>query len=217
MHVGSGIKEGVKTRVKEALILFGSTSPSYLILRSLDAANENVKTQIIPNMQTYICKIGGLKQKIAELGYEILGDEPMKITIKSKPFGYSGCELAALLEERGVYPEFADADYLVLMPSQSNEADLDRVYSALASVTRRAEITSAPPHLGLPKRALSPRDALFAESEELPPEKSLGRVLSSVNIGCPPAVPIVVCGEVIDEGAIEAFTYYGISSVKVIK
>ena len=217
LHVGSGIKESVKSRVKEALILFGSTSPSYLILRSLDVANELVKTQIIPNMQTYICKIGDLKQKIANLGYEILGDEPMKITIKSKLFGYSGCELAKHLEACGVYPEFADADYLVLMPSQSNEADLDRVYSALASVTRRAEITSAPPHLGLPKRALSPRDALFTDSEELPLEKSLGRVLSSVNIGCPPAVPIVVCGEVIDEGAIEAFTYYGISSVKVIK
>ena len=64
---------------------------------------------------------------------------------------------------------------------------------------------------------MRPREAMFSKSYVLPVENSLGKVLASENVSCPPAIPIVVCGEKINESAIEMFQYYGISEVRVIE
>ena len=64
---------------------------------------------------------------------------------------------------------------------------------------------------------MSPREAMFADSEIIPVSSAKGRILASDNVSCPPAIPIVVCGEEIDESAIKLFKYYGIKEVEVIK
>jgi arginine/lysine/ornithine decarboxylase len=53
--------------------------------------------------------------------------------------------------------------------------------------------------------------------EKIEARRSLGRVLRTVTVGCPPAVPIVVSGEIITREAVAAFDYYGIREVDVIK
>ena len=58
---------------------------------------------------------------------------------------------------------------------------------------------------------------LFVAPELLAVEQSLGRILAVPTVGCPPAVPILVCGERIDRHAINCFKYYGIDSCLVIK
>ena len=47
-------------------------------------------------------------------------------------------------------------------------------------------------------------------------DESEGRILSELGVSCPPAVPIAVCGEVIDKSAVECFEYYGIDRISVI-
>ena len=47
--------------------------------------------------------------------------------------------------------------------------------------------------------------------------KAVGRVLADTSVGCPPAVPIAVSGEIIDENAVRCFEYYGIGSCIVTK
>jgi arginine/lysine/ornithine decarboxylase len=64
---------------------------------------------------------------------------------------------------------------------------------------------------------MSVREALLSPSEELPVHQCVGRVLAAATVGCPPAVPIVVSGERIDESAAECFRYYGIETCCVIK
>ena len=44
-----------------------------------------------------------------------------------------------------------------------------------------------------------------------------GRVLAAATVACPPAVPVVVSGEVIGPDALEIFRYYGIREVSVMK
>ena len=61
------------------------------------------------------------------------------------------------------------------------------------------------------------REAMFAKSEVLPIGDCLGRVLAEANVSCPPAVPIVVVGEVIDEAAQRALRYYGVTHCRVVK
>ena len=57
---------------------------------------------------------------------------------------------------------------------------------------------------------------MLALSETLRVERALGRVLASPCVSCPPAVPILICGEEIDESAVQAFRYYGIERVEVV-
>ena len=64
---------------------------------------------------------------------------------------------------------------------------------------------------------MSIRKAMFSPAEVLPAEDCIGRVAAAATVGCPPAVPIVVSGEVIDEGAAACFAYYGIETCTVLK
>ena len=54
-------------------------------------------------------------------------------------------------------------------------------------------------------------------SEELPVDQCIGRIASAASVGCPPAVPVVVGGELIDENAVRVMKYYGIKKCRVIK
>ena len=58
---------------------------------------------------------------------------------------------------------------------------------------------------------------IFAESENIPVEKSAGRICSETNIPCPPAIPIAVSGEIIGEEQVAVFRHYGIEKVSVVK
>ena len=95
-------------------------------------------------------------------------------------------------------------------------ADLEHLTEALLRLPRREAVTRLPPPLPRPRRVCSPREALFAPSEELPLEQCLGRVLADPGVTCPPAVPIVVCGEIIDDVAIALMDYYGVNRCRVV-
>ena len=66
-----------------------------------------------------------------------------------------------------------------------------------------------------PETVLSVRAAMLGRRERLPAERCIGRVLAEPCIGCPPAVPIRMCGERINEAAIAQFRYYGVESLTV--
>ena len=60
------------------------------------------------------------------------------------------------------------------------------------------------------------REAMLSRTVTLPVEACVGKVLAAACVGCPPAVPILVCGERIDEAALECFRYYGIRCCTVV-
>ena len=64
---------------------------------------------------------------------------------------------------------------------------------------------------------LSPREALLSPFETLPAERCLGRILATPCVGCPPAVPIAVCGERLTAEALALFRYYGIEKLDVVR
>ena len=64
---------------------------------------------------------------------------------------------------------------------------------------------------------MSIREAVFSESEIIGIKNALGRVCAAPTVSCPPAVPIAVSGEIIDESAIKMFDYYGIEKIEVVK
>ena len=97
------------------------------------------------------------------------------------------------------------------------DSDIDSLTELLVNIERRPAIKDEAPILKPGKVKLSIREALFSESETIPVCKAGGRILAEPGVTCPPAVPIAVCGEVIDDNTIACFRYYGIESVRVVK
>ena len=203
-------------RVKAAMVLFGSTSPSYLILQSLDAANPYLEGHK-ERLAQFLPQVACLKKSLCDDGYVLCGEEPMKLTLMPKSRGYTGIELSQHLLHRGIVCEFKDRDYVVLMLSPALGAEgLKRLQAALTSLPPKAASSEAPPKLPVPEQVISPRQAALSLTETLPVEAAEGRILADTAIGCPPAVPIVVCGERIDRQAIKCFRYYGVERCAVI-
>ena len=202
---------------KNALALFGSTSPSYLILQSLDGANPGL-ARLADRLKEFVPRVNAVKKKLTEQGLVLYGQEPLKITLSAKPYGYTGQELSRCLLERNIVSEFADPDFLVLMLTPENgQAALDALETALLTIPRRTPISEKPPVFSPCQRVYSPRDAMLSPMETVPVAESEGRILAAATVGCPPAVPIVVSGERIDAHAIDCFRYYGITHCSVMK
>ena len=205
------------TQAKDAMAIFGSTSPSYLILQSLDRANLYLDTYR-EKLAPFLKRVYALKEKLRGCGYILSGTEPLKITVAPKSYGYSGTELAEMLVRQGLVPEFADSDYLVLMvtPETTGEG-LDRLENVLQQIPKREAISGQAPGVRPAVQAMTIRDAMLSCSEVVPVSGSLGRILAVPTVACPPAVPIVACGERIDSHAIACFDYYGIRECCVVK
>ncbi|MBQ1371362.1 MAG: hypothetical protein IIY70_00390, partial [Oscillospiraceae bacterium] len=173
-------------------------------------------------------------------GWRFVGDEPMKLTLDLRqaapetatagtgsacppPRCYpTGEVLAAALEQLGVYCEFFDRDFLVLMLSPENsEEELAQLEAALNELAGKLPCAPAGAYRqerrkSLPERVCSLREALLSPAEQIPAGESLGRVLARPGVSCPPAVPILMPGERIDRAALASFARYGIASLSVL-
>ena len=217
LHISENAPKLFSERAKDALSLFGSTSPSYLILQSLDRANAYL-ADYPRRLAEFLPTMSSLKSELAMMGFGICGDEPLKLSLMTKQYGYTGTELAALLARQNIHCEFADPDFLVMMLTPETGRDgADRLLSALKKVPRRSALFDAPPRRSLSEQAMPPHDALMSPCEEIGAEQSLGRIAGAVTVSCPPAVPVVMCGERINEDAVRAMRYYGIEKITVVK
>lgn len=217
LHVSASAPEELACDAKGAMALFGSTSPSYLILESLDRLNPYLSGQYRRDLAECIGKIDAMKERLVRAGYTLAGDEPLKVTIKTCEYGYTGAQMASMLERENIFCEFCDGEALVLMLSPDNcDEDIKRIEDALISIPRRERLDVFPPRYISPKRAMSVREAMLSRSETLPVDECIGRVVSSQVAACPPAVPVVVSGEIIDGNTVERLKYYGIRECSVV-
>lgn len=218
LHISKNAPQVLAREAKRALTVFGSTSPSYLILSSLDRANAYLCGGYSERLSSFSGKVDAFKTRLRGCGYTLFGDEPLKITVMAKPYGYTGEELASILSEAGIVPEFADRDHLVLMLTPDNsDAELFRLALAFSKIKKRSPLTEAAPQITLSERRLSIREAMLSECEYVTPSEAIGRILAEASVGCPPAVPIALSGEVIDKSAALAFEYYGTKKIAVVK
>lgn len=216
LHTAKG--SSLAEQVKNALALFGSTSPSYLILQSLDMTNALLAGDHPRKLCAFAEKVAELKKRLTAHGFRLHGDEPLKLTISTKPCGYAGKAFAQILQENNVFCEFVDPDFAVMMLTpELGEQGLKRLEEVLLSVPQKAVILEKPPVFRKAEKVMSVREAVLAPCEQIPVTESAGRVLALASVGCPPAVPILVCGERIDENAISCFSYYGTETCTVVK
>lgn len=217
LHVGKAAPGLFAEAAESAMALFASTSPSYLILQSLDQANAYLANGFRERLKDAVQAWDRVKDSLKEAGWELEGQEPLKLTILPKSYGYTGEKLAELLEKQNIFCEFSDPDHLVLMLPVEFVGPLPGIVeTALLAIPRRRAISSAAPVLHRAEAVLSPHEALFRPSRMVSTRDALGKIMADPTVSCPPAIPVICSGERIEQWAVDAMAYYGITRVRVI-
>ncbi|MBR4039067.1 MAG: PLP-dependent transferase [Clostridia bacterium] len=217
LHIGKGAPSAFAAQARQAMALFGSTSPSYLTLMSLDLCNAYLSDGYARRLAGTITRIDALRQRLRQKGWRTLPGDPLKLTLDACAAGTTGTALAQHLRENGMECEFADPETLVLMLTPENtDEDFARLEAALGENHAGARPQPALPH-AKGTQMLSVREAMFAPHELIAVSNALGRISGAPTVSCPPAIPIAVSGEVITQEAITLLTHYGVDEVDVIK
>lgn len=222
LHV-QGNRVDVK-RAKSFLQILQSTSPSYILLTSLDLARKQMVTQgrdllqrtieLSEYARTELNKIPGVrcigKEKVGHLGiYDI---DPTKLVIDFTSLGISGFKALDIMNyNHNIQSEMATVyNVLELVTVANDKRDLDRLIEAAKDIaynkdyTQDFKVNSKVPIIPIkPKIIMSPRDAFYAEKENILFEESLGRISTEIVSPYPPGIPILAPGEEITSETIE--------------
>ncbi len=216
LHIARRAPAVMAQQAKQAMALFGSTSPSYLTLASLDLCNAALAGDYPRRIAETAARLDALRAALRDLGWRTLPSDPLRVTLDAASGGLTGTQLAKRLRAGGVECEYADEDALVLMATPENdEADFDRVLFAAGEAGKPRDRVPLP--VVRAPRACSIRRALLAPQELLPAQDALGRICGAPTVACPPAIPVAVSGEVITREAIEVFCRCGIETVSVVQ
>ncbi|WP_283609944.1 aminotransferase class I/II-fold pyridoxal phosphate-dependent enzyme [Faecalispora anaeroviscerum] len=206
---------------KRAMALFGSTSPSYPIMASLDLARAWLEENGRAAFAALEERAAAVRELAARLGFPAPEGEcdPVRLTLRTAEAGILGTDAAELLRGHGVEPEYADSAQLVLIATPFNsETDFQRLEEAIRALNPGKTKPETKPALpALPPALLTPRQALLSPAEEVPLARSVGRIAAETSCPCPPGVPVVMPGEKITDEIAEFLRGYGIFSLKVVK
>lgn len=206
---------------RAAMSIFGSTSPSYPIMASLDVCQSwlcsNGKAAFFA-LQKEISKI---KEIAAQKG--ILDDyanvDPVRLTLNVAKIGISGDSAAKYFRQNGVEPELSTAERVVFIATPMNlPEDFERLTMAIKNLQPSGDALHVRcPTFELPIVKKSLHSALFSPSERINSCDAVGRVSSGTVCPCPPGIPILVPGELITEISVKNLLRYGIFLIDVIK
>lgn len=216
LHLSRGVPEELRREAKQALALFGSTSPSYLTLCSLDECNAYLAGPFRQDLAEWTALLGKTWQTLRQNGWQAEESDPLRLTLRA-PEKMTGVMLAQRLREAGMECEYADGEHLVMMLTPQNRPE--ELHRLIETLGRNERPPKPAERLLLPKakQEMSIREAMLRPQERIPAEKALGRICGSPTVACPPAIPIAVSGERIGPEAAALFRRYGVESVEVVK
>ena len=199
--------------VEKALKLLHTTSPSLMLLASLDAARANLQSKngqillerAVKNakyLRTRLDSIQGLHQLKGDFGYKT---DVTKVFIRID--GLSGKRLESILEiDLGIEVESAsDIGVLILCNIGNKHSDFKYLADCLEKIaaTNYQDIyyLEKRKHMPMlePQIKMSLREAFYAEKETIPKSEAIGRISAEVVAECPPGISILLPGELITE------------------
>lgn len=216
LHVNN---EELLEGVNEALGIFSTSSPSYLVMASVESGVKRYLQKKDKNQESFLKAKQKLIDGAIKLGYEILPtDDPLKVTILCKGFG---AELGNLLESAKIFAELVSDNAILFMLAHSfNEDDALRIVNVLKSASLEAK-QSVNNQL-LPVKVLDYVTARKKERESVLLKDAIGRVCAE-NAGLfPPCYPVIIAGEIYSNEVINALSgknTFGVDNgfVKVVK
>ncbi|MDR1563803.1 MAG: aminotransferase class V-fold PLP-dependent enzyme [Oscillospiraceae bacterium] len=206
---------------KSAMSLFASTSPSYLVLCSLDSAREWLDTHGKEELERTALRVAKIRNLAAQLGMPPLNvpTDPCRLCLNTEPIGLSGHAAAEYLRSQGIEPELSDAQSVVLICTPFNtEADFIRLESALRGIKAANPIKNSAIYAWEAHTAhMSVREAALALHQRISIHKAAGRICGETVSTCPPGIPILMPGEKILENDIIFCAACGILEINVVK
>jgi arginine decarboxylase len=212
-----------RSQLQRSLALTQSTSPSYLLLASLDAARQQMALhgqahltavlELAQQARSRLAAIAGLRvfgpADAAARGYAL---DPSRLTVAVMGLGLSGFAAdEALHQIWGVTAELPALQHLTFILSLGNTAaDIEQLVAAFVGLSREAQPASNPARqppilLALAQLpALTPRDAFFAPTEAVPLAAAVGRLSGETLCPYPPGIPLLLPGETICAEAIQS-------------
>ena len=237
LHLAHDAPVQDEAAVRGALALFGSTSPSYLILQSLDACNAVLAGDYPRRLVQCCAALEGLRRSLNKaaaarqcpvpLAVAGAQQEPMKLTLDAAALGCTGTALAEAMRRAQMECEYADPRYVVLMFTPENppqdytrlQTVLEQLLAAVPAGLSRPE-NRAGEFAALQQQAVqccTIRQAVLGAQVRIPVHKALGRVCAMPTVSCPPAIPVAVSGEEITPAAIVLMQRYGIEELSVLR
>ncbi len=219
LHIGKNAKYDYETSAKKALLLFGSSSPSYLVLQSLDYCNKILAHNYSERLENCIKKINALKAKLESKGFNVLKSDDLRLVLNVNTIGFKGEEIAEYLRKFNIEPEFYDEKFIVFMfTTENEESDFTILLKACLSIKQKESINEKCVFKNkISQLTISPSKALLSRIKTVDVSHAKGKICADICISCPPAVPIAVSGEIIDDDIIEKLKYYGISYIDVVE
>ncbi len=213
------VREGlVRARhVHSILSMLTTTSTSYLLLASLDAARRNLAVHGYEQIERAMMLADSARKKLNEIpgiycfGKEILATsatftfDPLKLTVHVAETGWSGYEVENhLRDEFNIEVELSDLyNVLCIVSFGDTEESVERLVNAFAAIAKEARDTDlAPKRIFVPSTpilAMNPRAAFYADTEVVTLREAIGRTISDMIMVYPPGIPILLPGEIVTE------------------
>lgn len=184
-------------RVRQTASVYGSSSPSYPMMASMDAARDWMEGEGTWEYQRAAVRVAELRRKFPSLQPgNGLSLDPTRLTLKVEDGPAFGLEL----ERRGIFAEMADGGHIILICTCCDDDDaFRRLEQALEALRSRMGDCPPLPPPPLPRAAVSPRQAMFAPRETAPLADCAGRIAAAPIAPYPPGVPVIAPGERIEK------------------
>jgi arginine/lysine/ornithine decarboxylase len=215
-------------RIQRVLKMLQSTSPSNLLLASLDAARQQMATEGYALMEHTLMLAEEGRSQLKSLGLSILDDAQVgrpgyhcldltRLTVQVSAFGLDGFTVDALLQGESIFCELPTFQQVTFILTAGNTVgDLQCLTSAFKKILDANGLTQSGAVTGLVRSLqntpllcspqslqLTPREAFFSASAQIKVEQAAGRISTEVICSYPPGIPILLPGEPITQDAIE--------------
>lgn len=210
------------TRVQQILNLMQTTSPSYILMASLDCARRQIALEGRSLLEKAIELCKYTRDEINKIpgfycfGEEVLGKpgsysfDSTKLTISSRELGITGFELDMILADKyHIQMELSDFYNVLAVGSFGDTKEgMDRLLSALKEISndyygKREPIQDFLDIPTIPRKILNPREAFYSNKTSISLKDSIGKISGEFLLAYPPGVPVLCPGEEITQEIVD--------------
>lgn len=215
LHVQSKLVSS--ERIGHYLQMLQSSSPSYLLMASLDDARDFAENFTENDKISYLEKKNDFIEGLNQIGLVKMleTDDPLKLILRVKD--YSGFDVQKALNESGVYAELADPHQILLVlpllkqeqsyqfeeVSRKIELAIEHLVSSF-SLTKAVELPLMCESISKPHYTMKELEGLKADWVSY--DIALGKIAAATVTPYPPGIPLLLAGERVNQSHIQELT-----------
>jgi len=210
-----GVGEAALDRIAQNLQLVQSTSPSYLLMTSLDCARYELARNGTKMMEKALYLAEYAREKIQKIaGFRCMEREQTdrtRLVISARDLGLTGYVLEKMFfENYAVNMELSDYENVLAVVTYANEIeDMDRLIAACVDISRKCakqavlqtiyDKNDYPSFPQLPQQIMTPRRAYFSNTKTVRWQEAVGQITGQMIAPYPPGIPVIYPGERISQ------------------